>query len=123
MRSSCFLLILSGWTGQSAVGLWHVHAAAVKASSGTDRSEPAATTRPGRLASFRSIFSAGGPFAKVPPVSATRRTGMLGTTLDVRPFLERVGQELLRINPAEVKALADAIYDCYERGRFVFLIG
>ena len=48
---------------------------------------------------------------------------MLGTTLDVRPFLERVGQELLRIDPAEVKALADAIYDCYQRGRFVFVIG
>ena len=48
---------------------------------------------------------------------------MLGTTLDVRPFLERVGQELLRIDPAEVRALADAVYDCYQRGRFVFVIG
>src|SRR5438105_2959254 len=35
---------------------------------------------------------------------------MLGTKLDVRPFLERVGQELLRLDPAEVRALADAIY-------------
>ena len=48
---------------------------------------------------------------------------MLGTTLDVRPFLERVGQELLKINPAEVKALADAMYSCYEKGRFIFLCG
>ena len=48
---------------------------------------------------------------------------MLGTTLDVRPFLERVGQELLRIDPGEVRALADAMYDCYLRGRFVFVIG
>jgi D-sedoheptulose 7-phosphate isomerase len=48
---------------------------------------------------------------------------MLGTTLDVRPFLERVGQELMRIDPNEVKALADAIYSAYERGRFVFVIG
>jgi D-sedoheptulose 7-phosphate isomerase len=48
---------------------------------------------------------------------------MLGTKLDVRPFLERVGQELLRLDPVEVRALADAIYDCYERGRFVFLCG
>jgi D-sedoheptulose 7-phosphate isomerase len=48
---------------------------------------------------------------------------MLGTTLDVRPFLERVGKELLRIDPAEVKALADAMYDCYEHGRMIFLIG
>jgi D-sedoheptulose 7-phosphate isomerase len=48
---------------------------------------------------------------------------MLGTTLGVRPFLERVGQELLRINPAEVKALADAVYECYENRRMVFLCG
>jgi D-sedoheptulose 7-phosphate isomerase len=48
---------------------------------------------------------------------------MLGTTLDIRPFLERVGQELLRINPAEVKALADLMYDCYRRGRMIFVCG
>ncbi len=48
---------------------------------------------------------------------------MLGTKLDVRPFLERVGQELQRIDAAEVRALADAIHECYERGRFVFVIG
>jgi D-sedoheptulose 7-phosphate isomerase len=48
---------------------------------------------------------------------------MLGIKLDVRPFLERVGQELLRVDPAEVKRLADAMYDCYERGRFIFLCG
>src|SRR5438552_14130480 len=48
---------------------------------------------------------------------------MLGTKLDVRPFLERVGEELQRIDPKEVKLLADAIYDCYEQGRIVFLCG
>ena len=48
---------------------------------------------------------------------------MLGTRLDVRPFLERVGRELLRIDPAEVKALADAMHACYEEGRFIFLCG
>ena len=48
---------------------------------------------------------------------------MLGTQLDARAFLERAGQELLRIDPREVQALADAIFDCYTRGRFVFLIG
>jgi len=48
---------------------------------------------------------------------------MLGIKLDARPFLERVSQELLRINPAEVKALADAIYECYEQRRMVFLCG
>ncbi len=48
---------------------------------------------------------------------------MFGTKLDVQPFLERVGRELLQINPAEVTALADAIYDCYSKGRWVFLCG
>src|SRR5438552_806156 len=48
---------------------------------------------------------------------------MLGTKLDVRPFLERVGEELRRIDPREVKLLADAIYDCYQHGRFVFICG
>src|ERR1700736_3373568 len=48
---------------------------------------------------------------------------MLGTTLDTRSLLERVGQELLRIDPAEVKALADAIYECYQHRRLVFIIG
>ena len=48
---------------------------------------------------------------------------MLGTKLDARAFLERAGQELHRINPAEVTALSDAIYDCYRNGRMVFLCG
>src|SRR2546430_16646216 len=59
----------------------------------------------------------------MPVLPLIRRTGMLGTTLDVRQFLERAGQELLRINPTEVKALADVIYECYEQRRFVFLTG
>jgi D-sedoheptulose 7-phosphate isomerase len=48
---------------------------------------------------------------------------MLGTKLDVRSFLDRVGRELLQIDPGEVKCLADAIYDCYEHGHTVFLCG
>jgi D-sedoheptulose 7-phosphate isomerase len=48
---------------------------------------------------------------------------MLGVTLDVRQFLDRVGQELRRIEPAEVQALADAIHACYESGRLVFICG
>jgi D-sedoheptulose 7-phosphate isomerase len=48
---------------------------------------------------------------------------MLGAKLDVMPFLERVGQELQRINPDDVRALAAAIYECYEAGRSVFLCG
>jgi D-sedoheptulose 7-phosphate isomerase len=48
---------------------------------------------------------------------------MLGIKLDVRPFLERVGQELLRVDPAPIKVLADAMYDCYQRSRFIFVCG
>src|SRR5207247_10719748 len=48
---------------------------------------------------------------------------MIGTKLDARPFRERVGEELQKVDPAEVKALADAIYDCYQHGRTVFLCG
>jgi D-sedoheptulose 7-phosphate isomerase len=48
---------------------------------------------------------------------------MLGIKLDVKSFLERVSQELQRIDTAEVKALADAMYDCYRHDRFIFLIG
>ena len=48
---------------------------------------------------------------------------MLGIKLDARSFLERVGQEVGRIDPAEVKALADAMHACYEQGRMIFVIG
>lgn len=48
---------------------------------------------------------------------------MLGIKLDVHSFLERVGQELLRVDPAAIKSLADAIYECYEKRQFVFVIG
>jgi D-sedoheptulose 7-phosphate isomerase len=48
---------------------------------------------------------------------------MLGTKLDAGPFLERIGRELMRIDPAEVKALAEAIYECYEGRLLVFLCG
>jgi len=48
---------------------------------------------------------------------------MLGATLDPTAFLGRIGTELLRIDPAEVVALSDAIHERYEAGRFVFVIG
>jgi D-sedoheptulose 7-phosphate isomerase len=48
---------------------------------------------------------------------------MLGTKLDAQAFLERACQEIRRINPAEVKALADAIFECYQHKRMVFLCG
>lgn len=48
---------------------------------------------------------------------------MLGTKMNARAFLERVGQELLRVDPLEVKSLADLIYECYEHRQTVFLCG
>src|SRR5713226_7830664 len=48
---------------------------------------------------------------------------MLGVKLTPRAFLERVGKELDRIDEAQVQALADAIYECYQNRRFVFVIG
>jgi D-sedoheptulose 7-phosphate isomerase len=48
---------------------------------------------------------------------------MLGVKLSPRDFLDRVGEEMDRIDPAQIQALADAIYECYQKGRFVFVIG
>jgi D-sedoheptulose 7-phosphate isomerase len=48
---------------------------------------------------------------------------MLGVKLDVAPFLARVAQELGRIDPGQVKMLADEVYHCYQNDRFVFLCG
>lgn len=48
---------------------------------------------------------------------------MLGTQMDARAFLDRVGLELGRIDPAQINKLSDLIYECYQLGRFVFVIG
>jgi D-sedoheptulose 7-phosphate isomerase len=48
---------------------------------------------------------------------------MLGTKLGARSFLQRVGEELLRVDPAEVQALAEVMYRTYREGRFIFVIG
>jgi D-sedoheptulose 7-phosphate isomerase len=48
---------------------------------------------------------------------------MLGIKLDARAFLERVGQELLRVDPDQAKTLSELMYRCYREGRFIFLCG
>ena len=48
---------------------------------------------------------------------------MLGTKMGVTPFLQRISQELGRIDPAEVQTLADMMYAAYLEGRMIFLIG
>ena len=48
---------------------------------------------------------------------------MLGIRMNARSFLGRVAEELARINPDEVHTLAELIFERYESGRFVFVIG
>ena len=48
---------------------------------------------------------------------------MLGSSLNPMAFLERVGRELVRVDPREVQALGDAVFAAYQRRRFVFVIG
>ncbi len=48
---------------------------------------------------------------------------MLGATMPAGPFLKRMADELLRLDPAQVTNLADLMYDCYRRGRTIFVIG
>jgi D-sedoheptulose 7-phosphate isomerase len=39
------------------------------------------------------------------------------------PFLKRIADELLRLDPAEVQALADVMFEAYQSGRMIFVIG
>ena len=48
---------------------------------------------------------------------------MLGVTLDVGPFLKKIGEELQKLDAGEVRALADAVHDCYVHDRTVFICG
>jgi D-sedoheptulose 7-phosphate isomerase len=48
---------------------------------------------------------------------------MLGRTLNPRDFLDRVGAELRRVDPAQVDNLGRLIHRCYEEDRTVFIIG
>ena len=48
---------------------------------------------------------------------------MIGTKLSPAEYLKRMGEELLRVDPAQVKTLADLLWERYEAGRFIFVIG
>lgn len=48
---------------------------------------------------------------------------MLGATIGVREYLARVQEEINRLDLDEIEALADAIHQRYESGRFVYIIG
>lgn len=48
---------------------------------------------------------------------------MLGIKLNPTQFLDRVGEELRKVDTTEVQALSDAIHHCYENRQTVFIIG
>ncbi|MFN0052393.1 MAG: SIS domain-containing protein [Planctomycetales bacterium] len=48
---------------------------------------------------------------------------MLGAHLDVQAYLARQCEEVARLDTAAIEALADAIYQRYLSGRFVYIIG
>jgi len=48
---------------------------------------------------------------------------MLGTQLDINGYLARLKAELDRCNAADVQKLSDWIYEAWQQGRFVFIIG
>lgn len=48
---------------------------------------------------------------------------MIGTTLDVPEYLQRLSQELGQLDCAQIRSFSDVVFRCYEQGRFVFLCG
>jgi len=48
---------------------------------------------------------------------------MLGTQMPPGPFLQRIADELLRLDPAEVQTLADVMHEKYLAGKMIFVIG
>ena len=48
---------------------------------------------------------------------------MIGTKLGPADYLDRVKEELARLDLNEIRRFSDAIFECYEAGRFVFLCG
>jgi D-sedoheptulose 7-phosphate isomerase len=48
---------------------------------------------------------------------------MLGASLDLPAYLDRLNREVARLNQAEVLRWADLVYGAWQNGRFVFIIG
>ena len=48
---------------------------------------------------------------------------MLGATLGVKPYLDRVNEEIGRLDAAQIQKMAELIETAYRAGRFVFIIG
>jgi len=48
---------------------------------------------------------------------------MLGASLDLPVYLDRLNREVARLNQAEIRQWADLVFDAWKNGRFVFIIG
>jgi D-sedoheptulose 7-phosphate isomerase len=48
---------------------------------------------------------------------------MIGTTLDIDSYFDRLEGELRRVNRDQVRTMSDLIFGAYEAGRFVFVFG
>jgi len=48
---------------------------------------------------------------------------MIGSTMDAKSYLNFVQREIEKLDLAQINAMADAIYERYQKGRFVFIIG
>lgn len=48
---------------------------------------------------------------------------MLGVSLEINPYLDRLQAELRRVDPKEVCHLADLLHEAWENGNFIFIFG
>src|SRR6266478_3016255 len=48
---------------------------------------------------------------------------MLGATLNLPSYLDRLNREVARLNQADIQKWADLVYDAWKNGRFVFIFG
>jgi D-sedoheptulose 7-phosphate isomerase len=48
---------------------------------------------------------------------------MLGATLALPAYLDRLNREVARLNQADIQKWADLVFDAWQQGRFVFIFG
>jgi len=48
---------------------------------------------------------------------------MLGATLDLPTYLTRLNGEISRLNQVDIQKWAELVYEAWQKGRFVFIIG
>jgi len=48
---------------------------------------------------------------------------MLGASLNLPSYLDRLNREVSRLNHADIEKWADLVFDAWKNGRFVFIIG